>query len=173
MKISQIMWLAGYLEGEGCFRIPGVGRVKRRPASAGTPSVKVAATDRDVVERAAALMGTDAHDANRRTTSGKPVYTAEVCGRRALRVMRLILPHMGARRSLRINEVISLAAKRLGRPARGTEKPNSKFSDAQVVEVRALARRGAKQIDLACRFGVSQAAISLLVTRQTYKHVGA
>lgn len=45
MTVKEIAWLAGYLEGEGCF-----GKVKDK-----YPSIRVSATDEDDIEKVARL----------------------------------------------------------------------------------------------------------------------
>jgi len=92
---DDVIWLAGLLEGEGSFDLH---RGKY-------PRVRVGMTDRDVVGRAATLLG-----ARVRVSLKPPPYRAtwhaEVTGWKAALVMRAILPHMGARRSGKIAEVL-------------------------------------------------------------------
>lgn len=166
MTDMELAWLAGYLEGEGCFRIPGVGRCRRRPNAAGTPSIKVHATDADVVHRAGDLMGVSSRTATRTTTTGTPVYTAEVHGDKALAIMRTILPFMGNRRRARILEVLDLAAKRPGALYRGDARTDIKLRDADVAAILRRSHAGERQIALAREYHVSQALISLVVTGQ-------
>lgn len=49
MKHTDLLWLAGLLEGEGCFNIRSDNRVR----------IAVEMTDKDVVERVAKLFGTN------------------------------------------------------------------------------------------------------------------
>ncbi len=46
MSLKDLAWLGGLLEGEGCFMIPK-----------GSPRIALAMSDKDVVQRAARLMG--------------------------------------------------------------------------------------------------------------------
>jgi hypothetical protein len=96
---SDIVWLAGLLEGEGAFDV----------SKDVYPRVRLAMTDRDTVQRAATLM-----DCNVRLSyHGKPAsptWHAEVTGTRASVVMQAILPHMGARRSQQIAKALSVEA---------------------------------------------------------------
>ena len=55
-----------------------------------------------------------------------------------------------------------------GRQARGVRQHLAKLDDRAVVAIRASA---ARQVDLAAHYGVSQAAISFIKLRQTWKHV--
>jgi hypothetical protein len=173
MTEAVIAWLAGYLEGEGCFRlaIGGVRPGSRRTLRpTGTPTIKVAATDQDVVAKAASLMGCVAREAKRPTHAGRTVFTAEVHGERALALMRQLLPHMGERRSKKIREALSLAAQRPGH-AKGSEYRNAKLSDDAVREMRRLAGGGARQIELARQFGISQTQVSLVVRNERWRHI--
>lgn len=107
MDEHELIWLAGLLEGEGTFDLHR-GRY---------PRVRVGMTDRDVVGRAAALMGARARLSLREAPS-QSTWHAEVSGPRAVGLMEELLPHMGSRRSGKIAEV--LAAYRF---ARVTEYP--------------------------------------------------
>ena len=99
MSRDDLLWLAGLLEGEGSFDLHR-GRY---------PRVRLGMTDRDVVGRAATLIG------GRVRLSLKPVpaqatWHVEVSGTKAVEVMRAILPHMGARRSAKIATVLGHAS---------------------------------------------------------------
>jgi len=106
---SDIIWLAGLLEGEGAFDV----------SKGAYPRVRLAMTDRDTVERAAALMGCKV----RLSYHGKPAsptWHAEVTGSRASVIMQAILPHMGARRSQQIAKALSVEAFRTQPDARSS-----------------------------------------------------
>lgn len=103
----DIVWLAGLLEGEGCFTPDtNCGKYKRR-----SPRVKLKMTDRDVVERAAALMDVEcrpvkdpSHLALVRTGKAKQAFSASATGDRGRAVMRAVLQYMGKRRTEKILE---------------------------------------------------------------------
>lgn len=97
---DDVIWLAGLLEGEGAFDLH---RGKY-------PRVRLAMTDRDVVGRAATLMGCSIR-LSLRPAPYQPIWHAEVSGQKAVTVMRAILPFMGARRSGRIASVLGHASK--------------------------------------------------------------
>lgn len=92
---EDVIWLSGLLEGEGTY-----------DAHRGKyPRVRLAMTDRDVVGRAATLMGC------RVRLSLKPApyqatWHAEIQGEKAAQVMRATLPFMGARRSAKIAYIL-------------------------------------------------------------------
>lgn len=91
----SVEWLAGLLEGEGCFTTA--------KNNFGYMRVALAMTDKDVVERAAlAFPGSSAvHTMNRRGT-WKTVYSVSWCGPDAYACTRAVLPYMGQRRTERI-----------------------------------------------------------------------
>lgn len=104
MTEIELAWLAGLLEGEGCFSV-------RKDRD--TPTVEVKMTDLDVINRVAMLMGrtvTPVPPANDRCL---PQYRARLQGEPARELMRALLPYMGQRRSARIKELLETA---VGRP---------------------------------------------------------
>lgn len=97
-----IEWVAGLLEGEGCFTI------HRHPRKA--PVVELSMTDRDAVERVAEFFShgnitTDvSHD---RSTRRKRRWRWSLYGKRAAAAMYQLYPHLCERRRARIVEVLS------------------------------------------------------------------
>ena len=104
MTSNELHWLAGLLEGEGCFT---TSKHPKRGTSARATTVAVCSTDADVVERAAALMGTKTMQ---RLENGpratRALYRASVYGHAAAKLMLRVLPLMGARRQQRIKELL-------------------------------------------------------------------
>jgi hypothetical protein len=92
---EDAIWLAGLLEGEGSFDAHR-GRY---------PRVRVGMSDRDVVGRAATLMGAKVR-LSLKPAPQSAMFHAEVSGEKAAVVMQAILPHMGARRSAKIATVL-------------------------------------------------------------------
>jgi len=112
MTDFELGWLVGLLEGEGCFGLTGY----RSGENKTTPIIQLAMTDLDVVRRAAAILGGGQKEPRVQLAAGqmagtdgpiarKTVYRWRVAGKRAIEVMRLVLPHMGERRSARIREI--------------------------------------------------------------------
>lgn len=99
MNRDDLIWLAGLLEGEGTFDLH----------KGKYPRVRVSMTDRDVVGRAASLLGTGIR-MSISTVGHKATYHAELSGARAAAVMLDLLPFMGARRSSKIAEVLGRRA---------------------------------------------------------------
>lgn len=54
---------------------------------------------------------------------------------------------------------------------RGERAGLAKLTDEQVMELRALYAAGARQVDLAARFGVRQSTVSSIVRRATWSHI--
>lgn len=102
MTPTDLAWLAGLLEGEGCFTL-------HKTSGWHYPMVSLKMTDRDVVERAAYLMGAPSvfKDGKRTAALGKkPVYVAHVTSVNAYLFLLEIKPLMGERRQARIKEII-------------------------------------------------------------------
>lgn len=95
---EDLIWLAGLLEGEGAFDLH---RGKY-------PRIRVGMTDRDVIGRAATLLGGKVR-LSLKPKPAKAMWHVEVSGAKALEAMTALLPFMGARRSAKIAEVIGHA----------------------------------------------------------------
>lgn len=100
----DVVWLAGLLEGEGTF---DAHRAKY-------PRVRVGMVDRDVVGRAATLMGSRV-TLRLHTAPAQATWHAEVSGEKAVQVMEAVLPHMGSRRSGAIATVLGQTGKSITR----------------------------------------------------------
>lgn len=105
----EIAWLAGLLEGEGCFR---VANSPKRLASGRRPVLVVGLkmTDEDVVERAVKLWpvaGRITIEENNHKPRWAKTYKATWHGQRAEDLMVLVLPYMGQRRSAKIKECLA------------------------------------------------------------------
>jgi hypothetical protein len=106
MTHEELCWLAGWLEGEGCFCF------KDSPRGARI-LVQVFSTDLDVLERAATLMmSTNILTIPPRACVGtqwksRGGWRTEVQGQKAADLMRLLLPLMGRRRSAAISAALN------------------------------------------------------------------
>jgi hypothetical protein len=124
----EFAWLAGLLEGEGCFF--------NRSDRYFSPLIQLVMTDKDVVIRAAKAM--ESHKVVRcrqLTKAGKEIFRTNVYGATAERLMRRLLPYMGTRRSQKIMEILAAADRRY-RSAFPDRKPHSKNIGATVVWLR-------------------------------------
>lgn len=103
---ASTAWLAGLFEAEGWFGFYH----SSRSLHAG-----VQMADRDVVDRAASMLGVnvrsnDWHHLHQETVSGEPCkirYTAEIRGAPAARAMRKMYPHLHSRRRAAIEDGIT------------------------------------------------------------------
>ncbi|KKK84081.1 hypothetical protein LCGC14_2786950 [marine sediment metagenome] len=89
MKLTDIAWLAGLLEGEGCFRL---NRGKY-------PTITLSMCDGDIVVRAATLMGAKIN------RSGN-LWLAHINGAYAIQWMMTLYLFLGKRRREAVTEVI-------------------------------------------------------------------
>lgn len=111
----DVLWLAGLLEGEGCF-------ILQRHSNGMTPTrymqiaIQLIMTDEDVVSRAASILGSPYNTPDRKTKGGKSIHRTVVHGPRAAGWMMTLLPLMGARRKAKIVEIINLWKNEGGRP---------------------------------------------------------
>jgi hypothetical protein len=106
LRPEDIAWIAGIVEGEGCLFM----RVRPQNGSILECRVKVSMTDKDIIERLFALipgstMNGPHFDRNSKQT--KPYWTWYV-GKRflVLRVIKLLLPWFGTRRSIKAAQII-------------------------------------------------------------------
>lgn len=103
---TDIAWAAGLFEGEGCMNSHPRGK-----RGSGT-QLRLAMTDRDVVERFAAVIGCGnihrpRHDPR---PNHKPVYTwALYESARVVEVIELLMPWFGERRRAKAMEVLAVA----------------------------------------------------------------
>ncbi len=108
-----IAWLAGLLEGEGSFM-----------TSVGYPEISVTMCDRDVLERAANVMGipkVSPRDVARNEERGwSAAFEIDVSGSRAAEWMRRLRPWMGHRRTAAIDRALAAY-----HPVRLTEPPRT------------------------------------------------
>jgi len=107
----NIAWLAGLIEGEGSF------------LWAKSPCISVQMTDRDIIARAAALLG--AKVCGPYENGHKPTWAFRVHGSRAVGWMLTLFTFMGERRRAKIAEVIARWREAPGHPkaSRGQRLP--------------------------------------------------
>jgi hypothetical protein len=108
MTELELMWVAGLLEGEGCFRLHrDVQRWNGRKYVYLRPRVVCAMTDKDVIERLKATTQMGRISLGRKTAPGYKTYWAWTVSRDgdALQLMRSVYPQMGERRRSKIEEI--------------------------------------------------------------------
>jgi len=107
-SLSDIYWVAGYLEGEGYF---GYGKANGHRSKSLTFKISVGSTDRDVVEKASRILSgiVRLHSNGNGIRNGyakKQVYDFTIHGSKAIQWMMTIYPLMSIRRKARIKETI-------------------------------------------------------------------
>jgi hypothetical protein len=116
MTRDELCWLAGWLEGEGCFYYA------MSKGSSPRAIVQVFSTDLDVLQKAARLMGTDRFTkipprkmtGNQWKSNGG--HRIQLGGDQAADLMRLLLPLMGKRRSEQIKTALEKWDNRPSKP---------------------------------------------------------
>lgn len=95
VEARDIHWLAGLLEGEGCFRFHG-----------SSPQISCLMTDRDVIERAQTMLGGSI--LTRTRPPNKTSHTVCIHGRQAAGWMMTLYSMLGQRRQAKIRETLRL-----------------------------------------------------------------
>lgn len=95
MKLNDLYWLAGLLEGEGCF------------CYYASPGITLGMTDKDVVEHVADLFCRHVRGPYKYGNQRKDVYYTEIWAADAIALMKELLPFMGSRRSKKIDEIVA------------------------------------------------------------------
>lgn len=97
INMKDVFWLAGLLEGEGCFKSSGNG-----------VSIILGMTCRDVVERAARLLGANIQRPRQSTPPGhKDMVYCQVNANAAAGWMMTLYPLMGRRRKEAIEKALT------------------------------------------------------------------
>ena len=143
-------WLAGLLEGEGTFLRPP-------PSLPRTPIVACRMTDRDVIERVAAMFGTSVQviDKGRYRTE----FAAVAKGSRAVALMQDLRHLMGERRRCAIDAALD-----------AYEPPTRKLSYQKACEVRRRYAAGESISQLAHVFDVAHSTIRPILLNEIYKN---
>lgn len=92
--LSDVMWLTGLVEGDGCFTL-----------SESRPVISVSMTDEDVVARVAKIWTTSYSKEIARRYGWLPTYRVSISGKKAIAWMKIMLPYLGIRRSSRVEEI--------------------------------------------------------------------
>lgn len=104
--MKGIEWLAGLLEGEGCFSYIK-GSDSKDPIRRFYPRIELGMTDRDVVDEVAKFWKKNVHRRPPLQPQHKAFYRVMVNGPTALASMLDVYPHMGERRKAKIEEVLN------------------------------------------------------------------
>lgn len=106
MTEAEAAWLAGVLEGEGCFDWNNNYNLKKQ-----FPRIRIGMTDEDVVRRVAVLCGGGGSVRTRKRVNRdhQTTFEFQLCAKgRLLVVLTAIRPWMGQRRGKLIDEMVSV-----------------------------------------------------------------
>ena len=103
-QITNIAWLAGILEGEGSFH----SYTHKKKWFVARISINM--TDRDVISHIAEIVGCKSFRGpyvNDSHLGKKPLWALAISGRRAIKWMQTLRPHMSQRRREQIDTVLT------------------------------------------------------------------
>jgi hypothetical protein len=154
--ISQqdLYWLAGLLEGEGTF-------LAGPPSAPRSPAVQLSMVDRDIVERAGALLGRAVTVVPSRREGWKTAYCVRVRGARAVLWMQRLRPLMGTRRQTQIDRAVASFG----------PDPRRLLDDESAAEALERLATGESVRQVAERFGTSIWCIYDLRLGRTHAHL--
>jgi hypothetical protein len=154
VSVLDLLWLAGLLEGEGSF-FPGA------PSCPHLPVLTVQMIDRDVIERAAELLGRKPFRQKARKKHWNTTYQVRVKGERAVLWMRALRPFMGVRRQAQIDRAIASYAPKDWRV----------LDDERAFEALERLAAGESIRSVAERFGTSVWTMYDLRLNRSYRHL--
>jgi len=149
---SDLMWLAGLIEGDGCFY-----------QSKGRAKIQIEMIDKDVIERASKIMSGKIYNSKNDTNQNwKKTYTTWVSNNKALTFMQTLKPYMSKRRQKKIEEILNACSIGYGKQRLiSCPKVIDKIKEEnQKISCRKLAKK----------YGVSHETIRKIVRE---KHVNA
>jgi hypothetical protein len=151
---ADLHWLAGLLEGEGTF-------LTGPPSAPRSPAIQFWMTDRDVVERAAALLGVSVMVVPARREDWKTAYAVRLRGKRAVTWMKRLRPLMGIRRGQQIDRAVA---------SHGPD-PRRLLDDERAEEALFRLAGGESVREVAQRFGTTIWCIYDLRAGRTHAHL--
>lgn len=98
----DIRWAAGIMEGEGSF-----GVLRQKGGKYVYPQMRLGMMDADIVEDVARILNMGTHAPRYLRGANDVHFVASAVGPKAVRAMRRLYPHMGARRQARIKEILN------------------------------------------------------------------
>jgi hypothetical protein len=150
----DLCWIAGLLEGEGSF-------LKGPPSSPGLPAIQMVMVDRDVVSKAAELLGCRVGTVRPRRSHWKESYSIRLKGSRAVEWMRALRPLLGERRQGQIDRAIASYAPR----------SNQRLDEATALAALEMLAAGESVNAVARAFDVTTWCIYDLRLARTHKHL--
>lgn len=97
MLMTDLHWLAGYLDGEGCFTVTA--------CKYHYPKITVEATDKDTITKVANLFGNSVYGPKSHGKHQQTWYTATV-GKHACGWMQTLYPLLSTRRQNKIRSIL-------------------------------------------------------------------
>jgi hypothetical protein len=114
MTPEQTAYLAGFLEGEGCFNITKRRKYKKDDEFYMYANIVVGSTDMDVLVKAQEMSGGLGKIFSRKIPENprhKQCHVWDLGNSEAIQLMEAVLPQMGERRTQRIKEVLEATKK--------------------------------------------------------------
>lgn len=96
---TDLHWLAGIIEGEGCFTLSGNKYCQ--------PTIKIGMTDHDIMLKVHKLLSCGTICERKSNNGYKTQWIVRVYSKDAVEWMNILYPLMGSRRKLAIEEVLS------------------------------------------------------------------
>ncbi len=164
-EASWFYWLVGYLEGEGSF----IQATQKRPTK---PAIRISSTDGDVLHRAAKMLSVKCfgpYKVPAIENNRKDRYLVNVSGRKAIRLMEQLRPHMGERRQAQIDAV--LASYQVKGHPQGDTHPQAKLTAGKVRVIKQRIREGEKLSRLAAEYEVDTGLIWQIKAGRIWRQV--
>lgn len=98
INIVDLIWLAGWLEGEGCFYL-------HKHKNCVAPAISGSSSDRDIARRSANILGISVFTYGGREGC-KDIHSFKVTGVEAVAWLEILYPLMGKRRRAKIAECL-------------------------------------------------------------------
>ena len=108
VRTRDIHWIAGLIEGDGCFFVRK-GKYNNGPAYSAYreyPGIDISMTDEDVVKHAHQIAGGTFSKLKHKTRGDKSIYSLRLRGKHALSWMMTLFPLMGRRRQAKLKEIL-------------------------------------------------------------------
>lgn len=138
----DLVWLAGYLEGEGSF-------MRGSPSQPNLPVIQVMATDEDVILRVANMFGTACQKIKSRSQKWKQAYSTRLRGKKAVNFMMSLKPLMGKRRQQQIEKALA-----------SYNAKSYKLTEDIVKQIKIALQQGKKQGVVAKEFGLRRETVN-------------
>ena len=156
MKIKDLYWLAGILEGEGSF-------MKGTPSAPNLPRISCSMTDEDTIQKVSDLMMVKYHKCklSDKNPKWKDTYIVNLRGKRARELMGTLKPIMGKRRQAQIQRALD---------SYDPDKSLIKLSKDDVSKIKVLLKKSElTHKEIASKFNVERSTISFINTGRIWK----